>query len=109
MITLYVKSHCQYSAHALAAMDIYNVPFEEKNISDSKNEAELMEIGGRHKVPFMVDGEVKLYESEAIADYIAEKFGDTLGEAGEEKKHTLRLHRAKESDTCNGEGEHTCG
>ncbi len=100
MPTLYVKSNCRYSAHALAAMDIYNVQFEEKNISDPKNEAELMEIGGRHKVPFLVDGEVKMYESEAIADYIAEKYGASLGEAIEEKKQTLRVHRSKEADTC---------
>ena len=60
MITLYVKSNCRYSAHALAAMDIYNVPFVEKNISDPESEAELLEIGGKHKVPFMVDGDVQM-------------------------------------------------
>jgi glutathione S-transferase len=103
MPTLYVKSNCRYSAHALAAMDIYNVPFEEKNISDPKNDAELMEIGGRHKVPFLVDGDVKLYESEAIADYIAEKYGSELGDAVHEKKETLRIHRHAAADTCSDE------
>jgi glutathione S-transferase len=103
MITLYVKSNCRYSAHALAAMDIYNVPFEEKNISDPKNEAELMEIGGRHKVPFLVDGDVKLYESEAIAEYIAKKYGGELPEGGEEKHEKLRIHRHAEKDTCSDE------
>jgi len=105
MPTLYVKSNCRYSAHALAAMDIYNVQFEEKNISDPKNEAELMEIGGRHKVPFLVDGEVKLYESEAIADYIAEKYGASLGEDVEMKKEKLKVHRHAGADTC---GTDTC-
>ena len=108
MITLYIKSNCRYSAHALAAMDIYNVPFVEKNISEPKNEEELLSIGGKHKVPFMVDDEVKLYESEAIADYIAHKFGDELVEAGEEKKQTLRVHRHAESDTCS-DSVCTCG
>ncbi len=78
MITLYVKSNCQYSAHALAAFDIYNVPFTEKNIADSIVEQELMDIGGKHKVPFMVDGDTKLYESEAITAYIAKKYGKAL-------------------------------
>ncbi len=105
MPTLYVKSNCRYSAHALAAMDIYNVQFEEKNISDPKNEAELMEIGGKHKVPFLVDGDVKMYESEAIAEYIAEKYGDALGEEVETKKEKLRVHRHAGADTC---GTDTC-
>lgn len=103
MTTLYVKSHCPYSAHALAAMDIYNVPFEEKNISDPKNEAELMEIGGRHKVPFLVDGDVKMYESEAIANYIAETYGDALSDDHEGKKEQLRIHRSETKDTCTDE------
>jgi glutathione S-transferase len=100
MPTLYVKSNCRYSAHALAAMDIYNVQFREKNISDPKYDAELMEIGGRHKVPFLVDGDLKLYESEAIAEYIAKKYGDSLGEAAEEKNEKLRVHRHAAEDTC---------
>ncbi len=101
MTTLYVKSNCRYSAHALAAMDIYNVSFVEKNISDPKNDAELMELGGRHKVPFLVDGDVKLYESEAIAEYIAEKYGHELTSEEGEKHEKLRVHRHAEKDTCN--------
>lgn len=100
MLTLYVKSNCRYSAHALAAMDIYNVPFTEKNISDPRNEAELMDIGGRHVVPFMVDGEVKLYESDAIADYVAEKYGDALQEGVDERTEQLRVHKSAHTDTC---------
>ncbi len=100
MITLYVKSNCRYSAHALAAMDIYNVPFVEKNISEPKNEEELLAIGGKHKVPFMVDDEVKMYESEAIADYVAQKYGDVLSDDHEVKQEQLRVHRSEHSDTC---------
>ena len=100
MISLYVKSNCRYSAHALAAMDIYNVPFTEKNISDPKNEAELMDIGGKHKVPFLVDGDTKLYESEAIAEYVAEHYGTVLEADIEKKKAALRIHQSEGSDGC---------
>lgn len=101
MITLYIKSNCQYSAHALAALDIYNVPFTEKNIADPVNERELMEIGGRHKVPFLVDGDVQMYESEAIAKYIAETYGASL-ESGEDdtKREALRIHAKDGNDMC---------
>jgi glutathione S-transferase len=81
-------------------MDIYNVSFTEKNISNPKNEQELMELGGKRQLPFMVDEEVRLYDSEAIADYIAEKYGDALGDAHEEKKEKLRVHRSGGNDTC---------
>ena len=103
MLTLYVKSNCRYSAHALAAMDIYNVSFTEKNIANPANERELMEVGGKHKVPFMVDGDTKLYESEAIADYIAEKYGAALADGSSDKRETLRIHRNSEKDTCTDE------
>jgi glutathione S-transferase len=75
MVTLYVKSPCQYSEHAIAALDSYNVPFIQKNIADPMNEAELLQVGGRHKVPFLVDGDVHLYESEDIIAYIEMHYG----------------------------------
>jgi glutathione S-transferase len=103
MVTLYVKPHCRYSAHALAALDIYNVPFIEKNITEPKNDEELMELGGKHKVPFLVDGDVKMYESEAIANYVAEKYGHLLEGEAEEKKTELRVHKNSEVDTCSDE------
>ena len=99
-MTLYVKSNCRYSAHALAAMGIYNVPFEEKNISDPENDAELIQIGGRHKVPFLVDGDTKLYESEDIANYISEKYGKSLGDEQMKKREVLRVHRSDGKDVC---------
>jgi glutathione S-transferase len=94
MITLYIKSPCKYSEHAIAAFDAFNVPFEEKNIADPKIEAELLKIGGRHKVPFMVDGDVHLYESEEIVAYIEKHFGNG------EKAPKPRVHFVGGDETC---------
>lgn len=96
MITLYVKSNCQYSARARAALDMYGVPFTEKNIADPTVEHELMEIGGKHKVPFMVDGETKLYESEVIAEYVARQYGGGLNET----KKLLTVHKSTDGEVC---------
>ncbi len=76
MITLYIKSPCQFSARAIAAFDAYDVPILQKNIADPAIEAELMEIGGQHKVPFMIDGDVHLYESDDIIAYVEKQYGN---------------------------------
>jgi glutaredoxin len=75
MINLFVKTNCPFSARAISALDAYNVPFLEKNIADPGVEEELIKIGGRHKVPFLVDGDVHIYESEDIVAYVEKKFG----------------------------------
>ncbi len=94
MITLYVKSPCQYSAHAIAALDIFNVPFTEKNIADPVYEAELLELGGRHKVPFLIDGDVRLYESDDIVAYIEKQYGNGISV----QKPTI--HKGPDAETC---------
>jgi len=96
MITLYVKSNCQYSARARAALDVYAVPYTEKNISDPEAEAELLEIGGKHKVPFMVDGDTKLYESDAIVKYIETKYSQN----GVSSSDSIRVYKSTEPDVC---------
>ncbi len=96
MITLYVKSNCQYSAHARAALDVYNVKYIEKNIADSSVEEELITLGGKHKVPFMVDGDTKLYESDAIVAYIENKYS----EIGAKPSESLRIYRSSNVDVC---------
>jgi len=35
---------------------------------------ELLELGGQQQVPFLVDGDVKMYESDDIIEYIKTKF-----------------------------------
>ncbi len=90
MITLYVKSNCPYSLKAIAALDVRNVAYELKNISDPAVAQELIELGGKRQVPFLDDtnpcdaathlapclvhDEVKMYESDKIVQYVEENY-----------------------------------
>jgi glutathione S-transferase len=38
---------------------------------------ELLRIGGRNQVPFLVDGDVKMYESMDIIHYILKKIANS--------------------------------
>lgn len=76
MITLYIKSPCPYSARAIAALNLFNVSFEQKNIADEGIWEEVVALGGRHKVPFLVDGDIQLYESDEIIEYVQKRYGN---------------------------------
>ena len=77
MLTLYVKTNCPYSAAAIHGLEDLGLKYTEKNISDPVAEAELIEKGGEHKVPFLVDDAtgICLYESDAIVRYAESEYG----------------------------------
>jgi len=73
MLTLYLKPSCQYCARVLRFVSEHNVPVTEKNISSDQNLAtELIALGGKRQVPYLVDDEAKvaMYESADIIEYI---------------------------------------
>ncbi len=51
------------------------MPFLEKNIADEKVVEELIREGGKRQVPYMIDGDVRMYESDDIARYINTTYG----------------------------------
>ncbi|MCF7815615.1 MAG: glutathione S-transferase N-terminal domain-containing protein [Candidatus Pacebacteria bacterium] len=77
MSTLFVKTGCPFCAKVITTFDAQGISFEEKNIADENNAAELMVLGGKRQVPFLVDGDVLMYESDDIVSYIEEKYGAT--------------------------------
>ena len=96
MITLYVKTGCPYCAKVLAALAQHNIPYEGKNIADDKVAEELISRGGKRQVPYIIDGETEMYESDAIVTYIEKTYGNGAIQEGSKP----RIHIAKSTGMC---------
>jgi glutaredoxin len=76
MITIYGKTGCPFTARAVATLDAYGIKFEFKNIHDEGIEEELIALGGKSQVPYMIDGDMHMYESDDITAYIEARYGE---------------------------------
>jgi len=76
MLTLYVKTGCQYCARVLQAGEELGIAFDQKNIADEGVAAMLAARGGKVQAPYLVDDErgKELYESDDIIAYLHETF-----------------------------------
>lgn len=76
MIKLYVTEYCPFCHKVLDAfkkMDLKEG--EDFTIVDAAvKREELISLGGKMQVPFMVDGSTKMYESDDIIAYAQDKF-----------------------------------
>jgi len=72
MLTLYRKNGCPYCAKVLTAASELGITFIDKNIADPEVVDELIALGGKRQVPFLVDDArgVSLYESADIIEYL---------------------------------------
>lgn len=70
------KNYSSWSLRPWIAMKVAGIPFEEEVISlDAKDfKARVSKIAGNGKVPALVDGDVHVWESLAILEYLAEAF-----------------------------------
>jgi len=75
MITLYAKTGCPFCEKAISALDAHGLSYTKKNIADEAVAAELISLGGKRQVPFMVDGDMMTYESGVIVEYVEETYG----------------------------------
>lgn len=91
MITLFAKSGCQYCAKAISALDAHGLSFTKKNIADDAVREELVALGGKHQVPYLVDGDVTMYESDAIVAYLEKTYG---GGARTAPAPEIKIHKA---------------
>ncbi|MBP9842598.1 MAG: glutathione S-transferase N-terminal domain-containing protein [Candidatus Pacebacteria bacterium] len=75
MFTLYYKPSCAFSQRVLQMAENFNVTLELKDVSESAEAmSELIALGGKGEVPFLVDSErnVSMYESSDIIDHLRE-------------------------------------
>jgi glutathione S-transferase len=72
------KNYSSWSLRPWIAMKVTGIPFEERVISldDPQFKRTVMEISPAGKVPALADAGVRVWESLAILEYLAEKFPD---------------------------------
>lgn len=77
MLTLYVKTGCPYCAVVLHQLAELELQYEEKNVGDEAVNAELIALGGKRQMPYLVDTEhnVAMYESADIVEYLVATYG----------------------------------
>ncbi len=75
MITIFSSAGCPFAHRTRALLNHLNEPFELREIDLDDRDPELLELSPTGKVPFLVDGDLKLFESAVINDYVAEKLG----------------------------------
>ena len=75
MLQLYYDPMCGFCGQVQRHLDDEKISWEPKKISlwlPSENKRELVDLGGKAQVPFLVDPEkgVQMYESADILDYL---------------------------------------
>ena len=72
MILLYKMGGCPYCKKVIDALDEKGIEYKSLDISNPVNKDELMRMGGKEQVPFLmdIDKKVDLYESNDILEYL---------------------------------------
>ena len=70
------KNYSSWSFRPWLAMKVAGIPFEETLVSleAADFKARVTALGGAGKVPMLIDGETRVWESLASLEYVAEKF-----------------------------------
>jgi glutathione S-transferase len=70
------KNYSSWSMRPWMALKIANIPFEDRvlHLDDPDFKPELARLTPAGKVPVLIDGDIRVWESLAIIEYVAEKF-----------------------------------
>lgn len=75
MLKLYSAQVCPYAQRTRALLTHLEEPFELIEVDLGNRDPELFRRSPTGKVPFLIDGDLELYESSVINEYLAEKLG----------------------------------
>lgn len=76
MLTLFVRTGCPFCHKVLDTVAELGIAVEQKNIADQSVADELVALGGKRQVPYLVDSDrgVALYESMDIDAYLRAQY-----------------------------------
>lgn len=78
MLILYSKSGCPFCVDVQNFLEDRGIEYSERDVYEDESWMdELLELGGKRQVPYLVDTErgVSMYESQDIIQYIADVYG----------------------------------
>ena len=72
MFDLYILENCPYCHKVMDFLKENKIEYNKIDINDKKNEDELVSLGGKRQVPFLVDTDrnIQMYESSDIIEYL---------------------------------------
>ena len=72
MLNLYVLENCPYCIKVMKFLDEKKTKYNKINIENKASEENLIKIGGKRQVPFLVDSDrnIQMYESNDIIEYL---------------------------------------
>lgn len=75
MLDLYILETCPFCRKVMDTFDESNIEYNKKNILEKENLDELIKLGGKQQVPFLVDNDCNkfMYESDDIIKYVKNK------------------------------------
>jgi glutathione S-transferase len=77
MITLYINPECPFCKNTVREAVGLGVPLTLKDVREPGVSEELIQLGGKKQMPYMVDDEhgVSMYESDDIIAYLHRTYG----------------------------------
>lgn len=75
MLKLYYADYCPYCKKVIKSFEDMNIKFQLiDSAPGTPGRIELLKLGGREQVPFLVDGDTMMYESSDIIEYARKNY-----------------------------------